>query len=202
MKIRGRKQRKELTAAIGQSRKFLLSGRHQENFEFLQGAVQRFADDPEIRLLYATVLLEYQPDRVAAEAVKAAELGPDNPRILVRAAQLMFDRGEVESARSCVIRANELAPPDFVLTSSLINLTGLIAAFGGEHDLAEERLRSAIEHEPDNGPFAIDLARYLVSRKRRSEALEIIDQTLMRTNRRENLERVRAEIAREADTNC
>jgi len=197
MKIRDRKQKKELAATIDQSRKFLLSGQHQENFELLQETVQRFPKDPEIRLLYATVLLEYQPDHVAAEAAKAAELGPDNPRILVRAAQLLFDRGEVETARSCVARANELAPSGFVLKSGLINLNGLIAAFDGEHGLAEARLRAALECEPSHGPFAIDLARYLVSRDRRSEAVEIIDQTLTHTSQPENLERVRDEIVRD-----
>jgi Tfp pilus assembly protein PilF len=197
MKIRGRKKRKELAMAIDQGREFLLSGRHEENFEFLQEAVQRFPEDPEIRLLYATVLLEDRPDCVAQEASKAAELGPDNPRILVRAAQLLFDRGEVKTARACVARANGLAPPGFVLKSGLINLNGLIAAFDGEHDLAEERLRAALECEPSNGPFAVDLARYLVSRDRRSEAVEIIDQTLTHTSQRENLERVRDEIVRD-----
>jgi Flp pilus assembly protein TadD len=202
MKITGRKQRKELATAIDRSRKLLLAGRHQENFEFLKTAVQRFPDDPEIRLLYATTLLEYRPDDVAAEAAKAVELGPDNPRILVRAAQLMFDRGDVESARSCALRANELAQPGFVLMSGLTNLNGLLAAADGEHDFAEERLRSAVESEPDNGPYAIDLARYLASRGRKGEALEVIDQALMQTSSRDNLERVRAEIAEDGETRC
>lgn len=195
MKLRGRKQRKELAAATDRSRKLLLAGQHQENFEFLDEAVRQFPDDPEIRLLYATTLLEYRPDGVAAEAAKAAELGSDNPKILVRAAHLMLDRGDVDSARAAAERANKLAPPEFVLMADLVNLLGLLAALDGEDNLAEENLRSALRRQPDNGPFAIDLARHLVSTGRPEEAIDVIDQTLNRTDRRENLERVRAEIA-------
>ena len=195
MKLRGRKQRKELAAAIARGRELLLAGRHQENFEFLGEAVRRFPNDPEVRLLYATTLLEYRPDDVVAEAAKAADLGSGSPKILVRAAHLMLDRGDVDSARAAAKRANELASPEFVLMADLINLLGLLAALDGEDDLAEENLRSALGRQPDNGPFAIDLARYLVSRGRPEEAVEVIDQTLMTTDRRENLERVRAEIA-------
>lgn len=138
--------------------------------------------------------MERRPDDVAAEALKATELSPDNPRILVRAAHLMLKRGEVESARTAAIRATELAQPDFVLMADLINLNGLLAALDGEHDLAEERLRSAVEAQPDNGPFAIDLARHLAARGRQEEAVETINRALMRTDRGENLKRVRTEI--------
>jgi len=193
--MRKKKQKKELDSAIRRSRKLLVSGQHEANFDFLRAAVEKFPADPEIRLLYATVLLEYGPEQVAAEAAKAAELGRDEPRILVSAAGLMFNRGEVAKAKTWLARANELAPADFILGPSLMNLNGLVAASDGEYELAEERLRSALESEPDNGPFAIDLARHLVSRKRKKEALEVIDQALMRTDQRENLTRYRAEIA-------
>jgi Flp pilus assembly protein TadD len=195
MKVRGRK-RGELAATIDRSRKLLLSGRHQENLDLLEESIQRFPKDPDIRLLYATVLLEFRPDQVAVEAAKAAEFGSENPRILVRAAQLLFDRGEIESAKSCVTRANELAPPDFVLTAGLINLNGLIAAYDGELELAEEKLRSALNSQPGDGLFAVDLARFLAARDRQEEAIETIDQALTRTNDTERLERVRSEILR------
>jgi Flp pilus assembly protein TadD len=195
MSLRDRKEKKELAATIERSRHLLMSGQHQDNFELLERAVRQFPDDPEIRLLYATTLLEYRVDDVASEACKAAELAPDNPRILVRAAHLMLDRGDVDSARAAAIRADALAQPDFVLMADLINLKGLLAAIDGEDHLAEENLRSALGRQPSNGPFAIDLARHLVSKGRREEAVEVIDQALMSTDKRENLERVRAEIA-------
>jgi Flp pilus assembly protein TadD len=193
--MRKKRQKREPADAIQRSRALLVSGRHEANFDHLRTSVEKFPGDPEIRLLYATVLLEYGPEEVAAEAVTAAELGRDSPPIIVGAAQLMLNRGEVEDARTWLARANELAPADFTLGASLMNLNGLIAALDGEDELAEERLRSALRSEPDNGPFAIDLARFLVSRERRDEAVEIVDQTLMRTDGRENLERFRAEIA-------
>lgn len=194
MIFRDRRQRKELSAAIDHSRKLLMAGRHEENYELLGKAVLQFPGDPEIRLLWATSLLEFRPDDVAAEALKAVDLDPDNPRILVRAAHLMLNRGAVESARSAAMRANMLAEPNFVLMADLTNLNGLLAALDGEYDVAEDRLRSASEIQPDNGPFAIDLARHLAARGRQEEALAVIDRALMRTDRRENLRRVRVEI--------
>jgi HEAT repeat protein/Tfp pilus assembly protein PilF len=193
LKIRGKGQR-QLAAAVQQGRRLFSAGREQETFDFLERAVKQFPDDAEIRWLYAAILLAFRPDDVAQQAAKAVELAPNDPSILVRAGGLLLNRGQVEEARVCVARANELAEPDFVLMPGLENLNGLLADHEGKDDLAEEKLRSAVKREPDNGPFAIDLARYLASRERRSEAVDVIDQALMRTGRREDLERVRAEI--------
>lgn len=195
MKMRGRKQRKERAAAIERSHKLLAAQQEHEAIEFLEAAVRRFPDDPEIRVLYASILLAVRPGEVAAEAAKAVELGPDDPVILVRAGHLMLDRGDVEGARSCAARANELAPPDFVLISGLMSLNGLLAAHDGEDNLAEEKLRTALESDPAFSSFAVDLAKFLANRGRQAEALEVIDEALDHTNEKADLKRLRAEIA-------
>ena len=197
-----------------------MTGHDRENFELLEKAVQQFQDDPEIRLLYATILLKFRPDDVASQASKAVDLAPDNPRILVRAGHLMFNRGAVEAARSCAARADELAQPGFVLMSDLANLHGLLDAFDKEYDLAEENFRSAVEGQPDNASFAVDLAKFLAARARPAEAIEVLDRALERTDildqalaRADNpnqatprtdtigtLKRVRSEISQEFDS--
>jgi tetratricopeptide (TPR) repeat protein len=194
MKLRARKQKRELVAAVKRGRKLHISGHPEETFEFLDKAVQQFPDDPEIRLLYATILLVFRPEDVAAEASKAVDLGPDNPLILVRAAHLMLDRGDYEGARSCAARANELAQPGFVLKSGLIGLNGLIAALDGEDDLAEEMLRLAVKEDPAYSNFAVDLAKFLASRGRDDEALEVIDEALRQAKAKSDLERLRVDI--------
>jgi Tfp pilus assembly protein PilF len=199
MKIKGRKQKKELAAAIDRSRRLLMAGQNKANFELLERAVKQFPDDPEIRLLYATILLEFRPDEVASQASRAVDLASDNPRILVRAAHLLFSRGEVEAARLCADRANDLAQPGFVLMADLVNLNGLLAMCDEEYGLAEERLRAAVESQPDNGSFAVDLARFLATRDRHAEANEVLDQISARTNETDTLERVRSEISRGVD---
>lgn len=192
---RKRRQKKELTAAIARGRELRKLGRDPEQaLEFLEEAVQRFPEDPELRLLNATVLLALRPDDVAAEAAKAAELAPDDPGTLVRAGHLLLGRGDLEEARSCAARASKSAQPDFVLMSGLISLNGLIAARDGEDDLAEERLRLAMKEDPAYSNFAVDLAKFLASRDRQGEAVEVIDEALQQAKEKSDLERLRAVI--------
>lgn len=194
MKLKARRHSRKLDAAVKRARKLHISGHPEETFEFLEKAVQQFPEDPEIRLLYATILLVFRPEDVAAEASKAVDLGPNDPLILVRAGHLMLDRGDHEGARSCAARANELAPPDFVLKSGLISLNGLLAARDGEDDLAEERLRLAVKEDPLYSNFAVHLAKFLASRDRQDEAVAVIDQALQRAKQKSDLERLRADI--------
>jgi tetratricopeptide (TPR) repeat protein len=194
MRIRGRKQRKELAAAIKRGQELLASQRRQEAVDFLREAVQRFPDDPEIRVLHASILLAVCPSDVAAEASRAVELGADDPLILVRAGQLLLGRGEVEAARSCAARAKSLVEPDFVLMSSLVNLEGLLAAIEGEDELAGEKLRAAWKSDPPFSSLAVDLVKFLANRDRQAEALEVIDDALEHAKEKAELERLRSEI--------
>jgi tetratricopeptide (TPR) repeat protein len=198
MKLRHRNQAKELAAAIARGRELRELGQDPDQaLEFLESAVQRFPQDPELRLLTATVLLALRPDDVAAEAIKAAELAPDDPATLMRAGHMLL-RGDREAARACAARANELAEPDFVLMGGLDNLNGLLAAFAGEDELAEEKLRSAVEREPDSEPFVRNLAVFLAERGRLQEGAEVLDKALMHVERKDEIERMRDRMAAEA----
>lgn len=194
MKFRQRKQERQLADAIDRGRRLLLSGDHQETVQFLSRAVEDFPDDAQLQLLYATVLMVLQPDQVARHAAKAVELEPDEPAILVRAANLMMSRKEVERARFYAARASELAPPDFHLMPNLKNITGLIAAIDGKDGVAEANLRSAVESQPTSAPFVSDLARFFASRRRISEALATIDAGIVHVDEKENLVQLRVKI--------
>jgi len=171
-----------------------VSERHQETLKFLEKAIQVFPEDAEVRLLYATVLLDLRPADVAAEASKAVELGPDDPVILVRAGGLLLNRGQLDAARSCFKQARETVGPDFLLMPGLLNREGLLAIQDRDFDLAEEKLSAAVESEPTSEPFANDLARLLASRGRLTEAVEVVDQALQQVKKKGDLERLRTKL--------
>jgi Flp pilus assembly protein TadD len=196
MQFRNRKT-KELAAITARSRLLLTSGQHSKNFELLKKAIDQFPEDAEIRLLYATILLEFRPDEVAAEAAKAVELGSDNPSILVRGGSLLLSRGDRTAAEHCVERASKLAPTDFALAAGLENLKGLLAAFAGQDDLAERKLRGAVEKDPCNAPFASNLAVFLAERGRLEDGVEVLDEALPHVDVKSDLERMRARMAAE-----
>ena len=156
--------------------------------------VQRFPEDAEIRLLYASTLLAFRPDDADAEVEKAVELGWDDPVILVRAGNQLLGSGEFETARNCAARANELVRPGFILEAGLIGLEGRIAAVDGNDDVAEEKLRAAMAKDPDYPMFAINLARFLNSRDRRMEAIATIDDALTTCKMNDGLQELRDEI--------
>lgn len=112
----------------------------------------------------------------------------------------MLNRGEPEASRAHAARANELAPPDFVLMGGLDNLNGLLAYFGGNYALAEEGLRSAVNMEPASRKFAKELAVFLAERRRLAEAVSGLDEALehMKNVRdRDDLGRMRDRMASE-----
>jgi HEAT repeat protein len=200
--LRGAKERRRVEAqylARNFSSNFFSDPSDPEPREFLEQAIGEFPDDPILRLLYAPMLAEIRPDDVAAEAAKAAELGPDDPVVLVRAGHLLLTNGDRDAARSCASRATQLMSPDSVFMSNLDNLNGLLAAFAGEDDLAEEKLRSAVEREPDFEPFIRNLAVFLAERGRLREGAEVLDEALKHVEKKDEIERMRNRMAAEAE---
>jgi Flp pilus assembly protein TadD len=193
------REEEERAEAVERGRRLLSEERYRENLEFLEEARRQFPDVAEIQLLYASMLLEFRPEDVAVEAAKAVELGPEDPTILVRAASLLLNRGQLEEARPIVKRARALVGPDFLLEGGLVNLEGVIAAIDKEYDLAEEKLRLAVELDPDFESFAGDLAKLLRIRSRPAEAVEVIDQALPQVEKKERLERLRKELVGDGD---
>lgn len=197
---RKRRDEKRLAAAIHRGRTLQVEQRYDEFHQFLQEAVQQFPDDPAIRLLYATSLLDVRSGDVVPEAIKAVELAPNDPMILTQAASLIFNQGAVERARPYVTRAEELAPEDFIFTAELKGLAGQLRAHDGDDEFAEEALRAAVNLKPDQEALARHLAEFLADRYRMEEAVEVIDRALKLTKKKEHLERLRVEMAGPSDS--
>ncbi len=184
----------KLDTAIRKGRRLRSEERDQENLEFLDEARLRFPKEPEFQLLYATTLLTSRPDEVVSEVAKAVGLAPDDPTVLVRAAHLMRSEGEPEIARFYMKRARELAGPRFIFEGGLANLEGVYAAIDKKYAFAEERLKVAVELDPNFESFAEDLARFLAARGRLAEAVEVVDQALPRVETKSHLEGLRKKL--------
>jgi len=173
----------------------LVDGRADDLLSFTQGAVGLFPEDPEIRLIYATALAPQSAERARWEAAQAIQLDTHDPGRLIRAARLMLNLGEVETARAYARRAAQLAPANFPFAPELHAVSGVLAAISGDYGLAEDALRAAHEAEPDRATFARDLARLLDSRGRKVEALGVVEAAIAAGADPKELEKVREEIS-------
>jgi tetratricopeptide (TPR) repeat protein len=190
-----RRRRRERAAAVTRGRELIVERDDRPTYEFLEEAVERFPEDPELRILLASIYLEFRPDRVRLQAAKAAELGAEDPVVQVRAGSLLLGAGDLAGARACARRARRLVASDFVLMSGLEGLEGRIAAIDGDDEFAEKSLRSAVEREPEYSAYAVNLAEFFASRDRNAEALEVINQALGTAKERDKLERLRSRLA-------
>jgi Flp pilus assembly protein TadD len=157
-------------------------GDETDALDLVESLVLRHPKDPEFRVLLASLLLERRPDEASFQAAKAAEIGNDDPAIQVRAGHQLLFEGRLEDARACAERARGLVSPDFVLMSGLEGLEGTLASLDGESDRAEALFRSATDRDPEYSTYAIDLARFLKNHGRTTEALAVIDESLIRAN--------------------
>jgi tetratricopeptide (TPR) repeat protein len=195
MNFGDRRRKRERVAAVSRARDLIIERDDRATFEFLEDAVERFPEDPELRVSLASIYLEFRPDRVRAQATKAAELAAGNPSIQVRAGNLLLGLGDLDVARECARQARRSVGSDFVLIAGLEGLEGRIAAVEGDDEFAEKRLRSAAEREPEYSAYAINLVQFLARRSRTEEALEVIDQALQSVRERDKLEELRHELA-------
>jgi tetratricopeptide (TPR) repeat protein len=146
-------------------------------------------------MMLATVYLDIRLDDMAAQLTKAAELGFNNPSIQIRAGHRLWNIDDLGGARRCAARAS-----DSIGMADLEGLIGHIAASDGQYAVAEEKLRSARQREPEYPTHAIGLARFLWARGRGEDALIVIDEALdhVREDDKDFLERLRREITDEA----
>lgn len=182
------------TDAIDRAQGLVIELRYSEALVFLEGAVSRFPDDPELRLLFGTVLADSRPDDAPEQLAEAIRLDVDNPMRLTRAARLLLTLGYLDAATSYISRAIDLTPDGFDFEAEMLNVSGLIAAAKGHDEFAEEALREAAELDATNEFFVRDLARFLADRDRTQEAVTVIDVSAPRVRDQTVILRLRHEI--------
>lgn len=173
-------RRRRLTSdTLAEARRLSSEGRQDEHLALLARAVSDSPTDPDILIEYATAVAATDPDRSRAEAMRAVELDQtDDPVRLTRAAMLLLNLKDYHAARSCAQRARAAQPTNMTVVNELSRIEGALAALDGDHQRAEELLRSAHEADPSHEVSTRDLAWFLRSRGRHQEALAIVDRTL------------------------
>ena len=116
----------------------------------------------------------------AAEAQElleqAVSLAPEDPDILVRAASLSFDNERYERARELLVRAREVATPDFDLVPTMAFLGGLLLLREGRRDEALQLLQGAFDADPARRGHGYTLAIELLRAGRTSDARAVVAQ--------------------------
>jgi thioredoxin-like negative regulator of GroEL len=113
-----------LTETIQHAQDLLRKERYEENFALLTDAVERFPEDPEVRLLYGTMLVMFRPQDAAREIATAISFNTADPYRLTRAAQMLYVLGKFGAAQDYVDWALDSMPDDFALMPALLNVGG------------------------------------------------------------------------------
>ena len=183
MGLRKAWQDAKLAAAIRRARRLMRGDSDEEYVAFVLEAGRRFPQSAEIQWMVASVMSRVggrSDEEVAAQAAKTAALGAHDPTIQVRVGFILIDVDDVEAARRCAARAEELAGEDSVLSADLERLRGHIDARDGDFAAAEEKFRSVLSREPQWSANWRALARFLWARGRNEEALSVLAESLIR----------------------
>lgn len=168
----------ERTRYLTESDRLLKAGHWPEQMSLLEKAVVACPDEPEFWYRYAVGCAESDPERCAEHARRAADLAGDDPGLLARAANLMYDIQDYEASERDRRRAIARMLEGFPLTPDMLHLAGKLALQKGNEAVAEEYLGHAFEIEPGSPGFGRILAVRLTERGDHQGGLDVINRAL------------------------
>jgi len=130
-------------------------------------------------------------DEAAADAARAAEVAPDDPKVLLLAAQCASDQGRYDEASRLAERAVEADAQQAAAYSTLAE----IEIGRGRREEAIGWLRRGVEALPEQNDLAWNLARFLLDAGRVGEAREIADRLRRRGHAQPTVAYLEARIA-------
>ncbi len=161
--------------------------RHEEAFDLLGKALQRYPDNPE--LLYAQAMAAERIDRIEVlerNLEKMLQTDPDNAQVLNALGYTLADRtSRHEEAYRLIKRALELEPEDAAIQDSM----GWVLYRLGRHGEAIGYLRKALENEWD-AEIASHLVEVLWVSGEREEARRVWEEALRKAPDDERLRAV------------
>lgn len=163
---------------LARSDELLRRERWDEQMDLLNASLAVFPREPEFLYRYAVGCAQSDTDASAEYTRRAVALAGDDPAMLARAADLMYDIHDYEASERYLRRALPLAPEEFPLIPDMLHLAGKLALQKGNDPVAEEYLRHAFEIEPGSMGFGLVLAVLLARRCNFQESLEVINHAL------------------------
>jgi len=146
-------------------------GRAEEADQWMERLVSRHPNSPEAYRLRGDYWRGLGLiDQAATDAARAARLAPDDPQVLLLAAQCALDQGDYDEAQRLAERAVEADPQQADAYSTLADLE----IRRGRRAAAIDCLRRGVEALPDEGDLAWNLARFLLDAGQVDEAREIV----------------------------
>ncbi len=144
----------------------------------LSDIVREFPAHPEGRFQLAATYAG-EPARAAELVDEAAAVAPDDPVVLVRAAELLLGVGRLEASVDYLKRLSPMLSQDDVgLTALASGVVGQIHYLRGALPLAEEALSAAFQVRPDIPRHGAALARLYRTTGRTTQAHEVIREAL------------------------
>lgn len=125
---------------------------------------------------------------------RAAELGRDDPGLLVMCAATMVQMGGVDEIEPWVQRADELADEAFPLGNELVWLKGCVLWARGDDAHAEPLLRAAFFADPEK-QSGVPLADVYIGLNDLERASAIVEESLRRGGRHPVLQEMRNWLA-------
>lgn len=110
-----------------------------------------------------------QPEKAVASLERALELDPEYLQARTGLVTLLTRLGRLEAARAQMDKLRKLAPED----PAVATVEGRLALAMGAYDLAIERLKTAMQAQPDREGVVL-LGRALNARGDKKEALELL----------------------------
>lgn len=163
---------------LAESDRLLEAGLWDEQMSLLKEAVAACPDEPEFWYRYAVARAESDPQAAIHHTRRAVDLADDDPGLLARAADLMYDVRDYEASERYLRLAIPNVPEGFELIPDMLHLAGKLALQKGNEAVADEYLRRAFEIEPGSLGFGRILALLLTERGHHQEGLEVINRAL------------------------
>lgn len=133
-------------------------------------------------------------DELDMDKLMQDALSTRDPERLLRVAEGLFSRGDLEASGAFFAEAARQAPAAFEHGIALAYLLGRLAAANDDDTRAQEAFEVAFEGQPENADYAYSLGEFHARRGRMNRAFDVVDEALEHNPGDERLLGLRADL--------